>query len=61
MRPNNILNDESSHIKSVKEVEQFAEYLIHDLGVNLNPDEDFSEYIYMLCNERKDIYPTRNK
>lgn len=41
MRPNNILNDESSHIKSVKEVEQFAEYLIHDLGVNLNPDEDF--------------------
>lgn len=35
----------NDHIKNIEEVKAFASYLINDLGVNMNPDNDFADYI----------------
>ena len=42
-------------VTTIKEVEDFAKYLVSELKVNINPDTDFADYI-----ELKSCKPTFN-
>ena len=34
-----------AHITTIDQVEEFTKYLVEDLKVNINPDNDFADYI----------------
>ena len=33
------------HITTIDQVKQFTKYLVEDLKVNINPDNDFADYV----------------
>ena len=38
------------HITTIDQVKEFTKYLVEDLKVNINPDNDFADYIeYETC------------
>ena len=43
-----IFNNEKynvEHITTIDQVKEFTEYLVKDLKVNINPDNDFADYV----------------
>lgn len=35
----------NAHITNIEEVKDFFRHVVHDLGINIHPDDDFKDYV----------------